>query len=358
MPLSLPSAGLGRNQGLRTALCLAALTRQPVRLDGLVGDQPRPKPGLGAGGKTQVAAAARVCDGSFDISADNRVVWFTPGVLRSGDYAFDAAWERPSSAPVSLVAETVILPLAAAGGKSQVVLGGGTHVISGPTSDEVAHVLAPMWRALGLPVEFSEITPGFFPAGGGEAELKVGPAGPLQPLTMEQGFRPEEVRVEVVISGLPVHLAEQAQAGAEERLSLHGLPATGGIRRARAAKGLAVLIWARGGGLRVGFGAIGSARSRPEALAIDAAEKLEHYLDSRAGLPADLAARLLAVLACARGASRFTVDSLSPGLRAAAEAVNLFWPETVRIDHGSRGALSHIRVLGRDWGKMTSTPGG
>jgi RNA 3'-terminal phosphate cyclase (ATP) len=355
MSLFLPSAGLGRNQGFRTALGLSTLTGQPVRLAGLMGDQPRPKPGLGPGGKTQVAAAARVCNGNFDLSADTREVLFTPGTPRSGDLAFDVAWERSSSAPLSLVAEAVLLPLSAAQGESQVVLGGGTHVISGPTSDELSHVLAPMWASLGLRVRVSEITPGFFPAGGGEVELKTAPAGPLRPINAEQPFRLEKVRVEIIISGLPLHLAEQAETGALGRLELHGLPAEASIRRARAAKGLAVLIWAQSGGLRVGYSAIGSARSRPEALAIDAAEKLEHFLDRGVGLPADQAAMLLAPLACARGASRFTVDSLSPALRGAAEAVNLFWPETVRIDHGGRDSLTRVRVLGRDWGKLDPT---
>jgi RNA 3'-terminal phosphate cyclase (ATP) len=350
-PVLIKNAGLGRNAGLRLGLALSLLSGRPVRLGSLVDDQPRPTAGLGHGVLTAVAAAASISQGYFQGELGEGELEFTPGLVEPGDYSFDMARLKPSPAPFSLLLETLLLPLSATGGASSLVLRGGSHVPGGPTSDELSKVLVPNWQALGLSLSYTEISPGFFPQGGGEAEIQIEAPGVIRHLNAQRAFEPRKVGVEVINAGLPVHLAEQALQAALERLELHGLKAEGNIRRPSGGKGQALLIWAGDGSLRVGFAALGRRGQRPDAVALDGVQGMLDFLRTETYLPPGLAARLLLTMACAKGASYFTVSSATRGLKAVAGAINAFWPNTVRWDDSERNKPVVVNVQGRNWGR-------
>jgi RNA 3'-phosphate cyclase len=348
----MPEAGSGRNQALRTALSLCALADRPLLCRGLVDDNPRPKPGLGPGHVTLARALATVTGGVWQADLGEEQLAVEPGAPTAGDYDFDMSGERQSAAPLSWILETLLLPLAAAPGPSSLYLAGGTHVMGGATSDEIRQVLVPDWRLLGLDVDYIEVTPGFYPEGGGEAEARVEPCSAISPLVADDEFKPVQVGLEVLSSGLPVHLAEQALEGALARLELHGLKPLSRLRKARGGVGMALLVWAQDkNGLRVGFNALGRRGGRPEALATEAVESLMAFLKSGAGLPASLAAQLLAVMACARGQSRFSVEAATRELKGAIKGVEALWPGTVRLYEDPQGGPVLLRVMGRDLGR-------
>lgn len=351
-PVLLNEAGAGRNQALRTALSLCALADRALVCRGLLDDNPRPKPGLGPGHLTLAQAVAQVCGGRLSAELGDEELTLEPGVPQAGDYDFDVSGQRQSAAPLSWLLETLLPPLAVAGGQSSLYLLGGTHVLGGATSDEIRQVMVPNWRLMGLEVAYTEVTPGFYPEGGGEAEARLEPCLALAPLVAEEAFAPARVGLEVLSSGLPVHLAEQALEGALARLELHGIKPQTRLRKARGGVGLALLVWAQGqNGLRVGFNALGRRGGRPEALATEAVEALVTFLKSGAGLPASLAARLLALLACARGHSRLSVEAASRELKAAVKAVEVLWPGCARLYENPQGGPVLVRVMGRDLGR-------
>lgn len=341
----LSRAGAGRNAGLRCAVPLAALTGRKLRLQDLSDDGKKPRPGLGPGGLTCLAAASVVTGGYFAGGVGDEHAVFQPGRIQAGDWAFDVAEQERSAAPFSLVLETLAPILAAAPGTSSLVLRGGSHIIGGPSSDELAQVLAPCWRALGVAVDYTEVTPGFFPAGGGEAEARITPGRP-QPLEALERFKPAEVGVTVLSSGLPAHLAEQALEAATDRLGMYGIKAEGRIRRARGGAGMALLAWARGEKLHVGFASVGRRGGRPGELATAAVDQLAGFLASGAGAPGRLAASLLPLLVAAPGVSRLTVDRVGPGLGTACRAADAFFPGCIRLDEPGEDRPSELRVMG------------
>ncbi|MBU1274440.1 MAG: hypothetical protein KJ720_03620 [Proteobacteria bacterium] len=350
--VEIKDGGAARNAGLRIGLALSLLTGRALRLGSLVDDSPRPRPGLGSGGLTLAVAASAVSRGRLQAEAGSPELSFIPGgPPRPGDYHLDVAHLEPSAAPFSPLLEMLILPLSMAGGTSGLILRGGSHVMGGPTSDEISMLLLPNWRTLGLNANYREIAPGFFPSGGGEAEVTIVGAGALNHIQAERAFEPRQVGVEVLCSSLPVHLAEQSMQGALDRLALHGLKAEGNLRRAKGGKGQALLVWASDGHLRIGFSTLGKRGSRPEALALEAVEAMTHFLKSKAGLPSGLAARLLLPLACAGGISNFTVSGPPKPLQAAVRVIEAFWPGTVRLSSPRDEALLEVRVIGRDWGR-------
>ncbi|MCB2228989.1 MAG: hypothetical protein KQH53_20105 [Desulfarculaceae bacterium] len=348
----LKEGGAARNVGLRLGLSLSLITGLGVKLMGLVDDSLKPRPGLGAGGLTVANAASAVSRGRLKAEIGSGELEFIPGgPPQAGEYHFDVAQLEPSFAPYTPILELLALPLAVAPGRSNVILRGASHAVGAPTSDEIASVLLPNLRALGLNLGYSEISPGFFPAGGGEAELTVRPAVVLQTIKAEEPFRALRVGVEMMTSDLPVHMAEQALQGAIDRLAIHGFEATGNLRRARGGKGQSLLVWASDGILRVGFSTLGKRGGRPEALALEAVEAMMHFLHSEAALPTGLAARMLLPLACASGLSLFTASGPPKPMAAAAGVINAFWPGTVRLFQPHPASPLEVRVTGRDWGR-------
>jgi RNA 3'-terminal phosphate cyclase (ATP) len=351
-PLLITGAGNGHNAGFKTGLALAALAGKPVQFTGLVDDNPRPRPGIGPGGITAAAAAAAVTNGHFEGGVGKSDLLFTPGGLPrplAGDYQFDVARQHKSAAPLANILEVVALPLAAAGAESSLTLMGGSHVLGGFTSDELSQVLAPNWRGLGMDIQYVEVSPGFFPRAKGEATVTFGPGRQMRSLQAEGPFRPLEVGVEVLTSGLPLHLAEQALDGALGRLEVHNIKAKGRMRKARGGTGLAITVWAAGKGddeYRVGFSALGQRGGRPGAVATTAAEALVSFLHSGAGLPAHLAAALIPALAAGSGVSRLTVDHPSQAFIASAKAADAFLPGCVRLDQRRPQAPIEVRITG------------
>ncbi|MCB2185292.1 MAG: hypothetical protein KQJ78_02665 [Deltaproteobacteria bacterium] len=359
--LLIDGAGTARNQAFYTALALALVSGQEVAFRGLVDEENRPRPGLGPGGETALLTAARLSQGEFEGELDDEEAFLRPGKVIPQEFTFDVALQRPSAAPLAPILGLALPALCLAGGESNLVGIGGTHIPWSTTSDELTHVHLPLWRRLGLRVDYTEVVPGFLPRGRGEAALRV-LAGPLPArVEAENPFRPARAGVEVLSAGLPVHLSEQALEGALGRLELHGLKAQGRIRRARGAVGMAVLAWAEDTrGVRVGYSALGRRGGRPDAVAIEAVEALSTFLHSGAGFPANLAADLLPLLLLAAGVSRLAVDKITPRLKAAARAARAFFPGAVKLEEPGRpGEPAGLVVRGRglELGKATAGSG-
>lgn len=349
--IRISQAGAGRNQALRTAVTLSVLTGRPITYEGAVDEGFKPKPGLGPGTVTAVKAAAAISGAGYEARMGQTEGFLKPREPRSGDYVFDVATQRKSAAAISPIMLCLLPILAASQGASSLIVTGGTHIHGAPTSDEMRYVLMPTLRSLGLPVTYSEIAPGFLPVGGGEGELQVrGPAS-FMGIHAENPFRPENLHLEVVSSGLPVHLAEMALQGAQDRLAVKGIKAEGNIRRARGGHGLSVLAWSDGNGYRVGFSALGHRGGRPEAVAIQAVEGLMDFFQSGAGMPTRQAADLLLPLACAKGVSRIRLGSINQPIKATARVIEQFWPGTVQVTDRHYDKPAEIRINGRDFGR-------
>lgn len=350
-PIFISQAGAGRNQALRTAVTLSVLTGRPIEYEGAVDEGAKPKPGMGPGTVTAVKAAAAISGAGYEARMGQTGGHLKPREPRAGDYVFDVATQRKSAAAISPIMLCLLPILATTPGESSLVVTGGTHIHGAPTSDEMRYVLMPTLRALGLPVFYSEIVPGFLPIGGGEGELQIkGPAS-FMGIHAEKPFRPQNLNLEVVSSGLPVHLAEMALQGAQDRLAVKGIKAEGNIRRARGGHGLSVLAWSDGNGYRVGYSALGHRGGRPEAVAIQAVEGLMAFFQSGAGMPTRQAADLLVPLACAQGISRIRLANISQPIKATAKVIEQFWPGTVQITDRHYDKPAELRILGRDFGR-------
>ncbi|MCX7594159.1 MAG: RNA 3'-phosphate cyclase, partial [Fischerella sp.] len=136
------SYGEGGGQVLRTSLSLAAITSTPTTIYNIRAG--RTKPGLAAQHLTAVRAVAAICHAQVRGDAlGSMMLEFIPGgVVTAGNYAFDVSEARQggSAGAVTLVLQTILLPLALASGSSHVTLKGGTHVDRSPSMTYIEQV--------------------------------------------------------------------------------------------------------------------------------------------------------------------------------------------------------------------------
>jgi RNA 3'-terminal phosphate cyclase (ATP) len=219
------SYGEGGGQILRTSLSLAAITGQPIRIDRIRAN--RKKPGLAIQHLTAVRATAAICQAQVQGDAvGSTKLEFIPGSLpQAGHYTFDVAQTTGagSAGAVTLILQTILLPLALATGDSVVTLKGGTHLPWSPPILYIEHVYLPALRQMGLQAQVQVRAWGWYPRGGGEVELRVTGGGgnvasPLSGLQLLERGALQQVRGLAIVTELPSHIPQRMAMRAENLL--------------------------------------------------------------------------------------------------------------------------------------------
>ncbi len=345
------SHGEGGGQVLRSALTLATITGRQLRVERIRAG--RKKPGLRPQHLTGVQAAAAVCGARLEgDELGSQALTFTPGgPVSPGKYAFDVAEvaQRGSAGSVGLVLQTVLLPLALAEGKSQLVLRGGTHASWAPSVSYLEHVFLPILSRMGARTEVELARWGFYPAGGGEVRVRIaGRKGPLSPIQLTERGELRRVWGTAVVMNLPAHIPQRMADRARNVLAEAGLKAQVETRRLRGTgPGAGIFLFAEyapspdGEGVVAGFSAYGR-RGLPAERVAEAVcqELLAHH---RSGAPVDphLADQLVLPLALAEGESRAVTSRVSHHLLTNVWVARQFLARelTVEGEPGSPGAL-------------------
>ena len=164
------SHGEGGGQILRTALSLSAVTTRPFRLTNIRAK--RPNPGLLPQHLSAARAAATISGAAVagDQLGSTELSFAPTHSPRSGSYVFDVAETagRGSAGSVTLILQTLLLPLAMADAASTLVLHGGTHVEWSPSFDDLTNSYFPMLRRLGLRIDAELKRWGWYSVGQGE----------------------------------------------------------------------------------------------------------------------------------------------------------------------------------------------
>lgn len=333
----------GGGQMLRSALALAGVAGEAVRVENVRGD--RQRPGLKHQHLACVEAAAAVCDADVDgAELGSDTVVFDPGEPRGGEVAVDVG----TAGAVTLVFETV-LPLSVALDEPLAVTAtGGTDVAWSPTVDYYRRVRLPLARAAGWPATLAVDRRGFYPEGGGRATLAVEPGEPSRVVADARGGL-AGVRVHAVASA---DLAEDANVharlaeGATRTLADAGLDVDAArttVADAAPSTGAGVLVELEYAHGVAGFGALGEPGRPAETVGDDAAsDAVAFHEQSRTAPDDDWASAPPAVdahaadqlvLPLALGGGRVRPVGLTDHVRTNCSVVRAFGHE-VRADDG------------------------
>ncbi|MFQ6100070.1 MAG: RNA 3'-terminal phosphate cyclase [Anaerolineae bacterium] len=343
------SHGEGGGQVLRTALALAVLTGQPMRIEHIRAG--RRKPGLRPQHLTGVRAAGAVCEARLEgAELDSQMLTFVPGgPARPGEYVFDVTEvaRGGSAGSVGLVLQTVLLPLALAGGESRLTLRGGTHVPWAPPASYLEHVFLPTLARMGVRTQIELVRWGFYPAGGGEMRVRIAEReGPLSPILLTERGELQRVWGTAAVMNLPAHIPQRMAARARNVLAEAGLQAQVEPLRLRGAgPGAGIFLFAEYAHTTAGFTAYGRKGLPAERVAETACKDLlAHH---RSGAPADLylADQLVLPMALAKGESRVITSQVSQHLLTNVWVVPQFLARELSVE-GESGVPGAVVVKG------------
>ncbi len=342
------SWGEGGGQILRTCLSLATITGQPVRIERIRAN--RPKPGLAAQHLTSVRAAATLCQAQ--ISGDtlgSTILEFMPTRQpQAGQYTFDVteAREGGSAGAVTLILQTILIPLTLANGSSKVILKGGTHVAWSPPVTYIEEVYLPTLRQLGVRAEVQLNAWGWYPKGGGEVELRVtGSQQPLSGLQLLERGTIRQIRGLAVVTELPSHIPQRMANRAENLLQQAHLSAQIQPLRGRGlAPGAGIFLTAEYEHSRAGFSALGRRGIPAERVAETAVRELLDFHAQAVPVDPFLGDQLLLPLAFSSQTSQYRVASISKHLTTNAWVIEQFELANIVIEEDKQ----LVNVIPRD----------
>jgi RNA 3'-terminal phosphate cyclase (ATP) len=354
------SHGEGGGQILRTSLTLSTITGQPVRIERIRAG--RRKPGMMPQHLTAVRAASRVCNAEVEgAKLKSQVLAFRPrSAPQAGTYTFDVAQvaKGGSAGSVSLILQTVLLPLALAEGSSEVTLLGGTHVAWSPPFHYIKRVYLPALARLGITAKASIKKWGWYPIGGGRIQATIqgrepgtatqSPGESVSGLALRERGPLLRVRGLSASSNLPKHIRTRQERAALQELRSSGVNARIEVVDAPSkGHGTVVFLWTEFENAAAGFTALGERGKPAERVAKEATDGLLDFLHGDAAIDRYLADQLVLPLSLAAGPSEFTTEAITNHLLTNAWVVNQFFPGRVLVE-GEVGQPGGCRIKDTD----------
>jgi RNA 3'-terminal phosphate cyclase (ATP) len=251
-----------------------------------------------------------------------------------------------------------ILPLAClAGGALHARIRGGVFQDFAPSSDHLAHVLAPLLARMGARVALRVVRPGYVPGGEGEIELEVEPARrALAPLVLPEPGAVGPVEGVSRASHLAERrVAERMAQTCEAQLAAAGLSARIAREEDRAARhpGASLAVWAASPtGARFGADRAGARRRSAESIGRFVATHLLEDLRSGGTVDRHAADQLVFFAALAAGVSRWRAPLPTAHLTA-----NLWLAERFGARTRTSGLEVEVTGIGASPGNGTSRGG-
>lgn len=306
------SYGEGGGQILRTALACSAILNQPVAVTRIRAG--RKSPGLQPQHLKGIEALTTITHAKTEgVRIGSHSIVFIPDRIVPGRYQFDIG----TAGSVTLLLQSVLLPLSLCDGDSHLVLTGGTHVEWSPPFHYLSEVLFPLLKEMGIWVEAWIEEWGWYPKGGGKIEVEIRPTQELKPLFLTDRGSLKRIYGLSATSHLPDHVAERQRIRAlkriREELALEaeiearsGMPSIG--------QGSFLFVVSESEKVKGGFSALGRRGKRAEEVADEAIDALIAYLRSQGSLDPHLADQIVPFMAFCHERSTFTTNRITDHL--------------------------------------------
>ena len=338
------SYGEGGGQILRTALAFSGILKRPLRVHHIRAG--RKNPGLQPQHLTAAEALARVTGARIEgLRMGSDTITFIPDDIIPGDYRFDVR----TAGSVTLLLQALLLPLCFAPGTTRLTLIGGTHVPWSPPFHYLQEIFLPILRSMGIFVEATLETWGWYPKGGGVLHLEIRPVKELKPLSLMNKGKLKKIRGISATSHLPRHVGERQKDEALRRIGkelkkdaeievLYDVPANG--------PGSFFFLVAESEGAIAGFSSLGKRGKKTEDVAKEAVVSLKDYIESDGCIDPHLADQLVSFMSLAKGNSSFTTTQTTEHLLTNLWVVQHFLNIEIS-ESGEKGKMGRIEFLNK-----------
>lgn len=334
----------GGGQILRTALSLSCLLQKPFRIDNI--RKGRKKPGLMPQHITSVRAAKRISNAYVTgDTVGSQELFFSPNEIRGGDYHFTIG----TAGSTSLVLQTIIPALLfSQTSKATITITGGTHVPFSPCYHYLSDVFCPILKRIGINIELSILSYGFYPKGGGKVVAIVHPFDRIKPLNMMERGDLLKLSGTSGVGNLPLTIAERQRESLITRIApfleesacpvdiqLIQVPTTG--------QGTFLFVNSETTQACAGFTSLGARGKRAETVGNEAAEEFLSYHSTGAALDAHASDQIVLYLAICKETSAFSTSCITEHLLTNLWVIGLFHEYTYVVE-GETGKPGIVRI--------------
>ncbi|MBN9502571.1 MAG: hypothetical protein BGO01_17780 [Armatimonadetes bacterium 55-13] len=337
--------GEGGGALVRTALTMAAVTQQSVRIDNVRNGTNYP--GLDIEDLTLLRALAKVCAAeSVGAEAGSKSVSFLPTRRSSGiKEAIDLDPSvQPNRTPNANVLLNALLPVMAQSGVySRISLSGETYGSHSLCYDYFANVTLEAQKKFGLYAFPDLVTAGFGREGGGEVQIEIEPSA-LEAVDWSTPGELKAVRAVIAMGELPMTIAHRAISHLNNLASNAQLPMEAEISGVDSPRpGLCITVWAE---FERGFGgstSMGAKGIRAEAVAQAAFEDVNSFVRSGATVDPFLADQILPTAILAEGQTTFKVSRITKRFLTIVWVIKQFLPIHITVK-GKEGEAGEVTV--------------
>jgi RNA 3'-terminal phosphate cyclase (ATP) len=329
------SYGEGGGQILRTAIALSCITGEAVEIYNIRAN--RPKPGLSAQHLKGIESAKIISGADVEgLKIGSTRVVFKPKSLKGGRFKVDIG----TAGSVTLILQTVLLPLLASEKESVLEIRGGTDVNWSPPVDYVKYITFRALSELRADVNLELVSRGYYPKGGGLIRVHAAPS--------KLEGREFSAITDCVVEGishcqnLPRNVAERQAKSAKKVLELEGWKAEIDIEVRRGfSTGSGITLWC---GYK-GGNALGEKGKRAEKVGEEAARNILGELQSDSAFDQHLADQMMPFCAVAKGNSRYTTTAVTLHQKSNAYVINEFLGDVIEIE-GNEIRIKGVGLLG------------
>jgi len=301
------SYGEGGGQILRNAVALSTLTKSPVKITNIRAN--RPNPGIKPQHYISIKSIQELCDAKTKgLEIGSSTLSFTPGDFKGGKYKFDIG----TAGSITLVFQACILASLNSTEPVIIKLNGGTDVKWSPSWDYFTKVFLPILKKMGASIETKLISRGYYPKGGGEAEIIINPCKKIKPLILDKYQEFSDVKGLINIAGLPDHISTRIKRSAIKLLLKENFMSNIEIERfSSLSQGTGITLWIESKDTIIGTTFLGDRGISSEEVGRNAVINLLSEIQSFSTLDVYAFDQLLAYMALADGPSSCFVKELS-----------------------------------------------
>ena len=247
------SYGEGGGQILRTAVALSALKKEPIKIINIRAS--RPDQGIKAQHYVAIKSVKELCNAeTTGLDVGSSTLTFTPDEIKGGKYKFDIG----TAGSITLVFQTCILASLNSEELVTIKLTGGTDVKWAPTWDYFQYIFIPLLKKVGITIDTKLIKRGYYPKGGGEAEITIYPNTNLNQIKLDENQIFSEVEGTIYISNLPEHISTRIKHATIKELLKSNLKADIKIEQTTSySPGTGITLWAKSNDTIIGTTLIG-----------------------------------------------------------------------------------------------------
>ena len=212
------SYGEGGGQIVRYAAALATHTQTPIHITNIRAN--RPNPGIRPQHYAALNFLKQLCNAETEgINVGSEEVLFKPGEITPGSYNYDIE----TAGSITLVYQACILAVHDIKYPLSISLIGGTDVRWAPSWDYFTQVFIPTLLQMGIKTEPHLIQRGYYPKGGGKAQVTINPTKKISAL--KNGEEPQYDGINGIIhyAQLPDHIPQRIQHTVQKYAVKHDL---------------------------------------------------------------------------------------------------------------------------------------